>query len=761
MKKMKGSLIQSGHQSIVRGILNDKSVRVFSYGSRFYNENQFPILYWMDQFYSYVETENPSHFSYQDVENIWRRVNIPPDKNRIVIASTPQWVDRKVLNYLDGGILHEAFHSLYTLRGTSLNLSRIQGILDRHYDPKVAYAAKRSIFKSLINIFEDAFIERLGIQEFAGAKRKLQEVHNLVWEMESEGRRSQNLTSGFNLVSHVTCLLRDSLKPHLEMHHLDEYHEDAHKILKVLLADVVKKSYEIKDSYDCLEIAFETFNLLFKPSENETEDSESEEDTSSQESEDTEDSEENSEPEKENQSSDEEPSVDGSKETSQKDTESEDDLDSEKEEEPSETEEKESEADEDSSEEDEDSQDETSEDKEDEGEDKDTGDSVEDGSDNDDDDDGEGESSESVQDLKDKLEKSVQDETDGSDLDEEEIREIIQSFHDILDSLDQIEGMVDIAQSIQSVWDDRVLNNIQGLLPFTTEYDTITEISTLDTPEEISEYNRMSELVREDTLYIRPKILNFFKGETKSRMIHNQKKGRRLSNRSISQVVYKEKPKPFMSKEITKRKSSCVSILMDESGSMVHRKTIAKEILMTLAHTIGACQIPFEVVGFTTHNDLYRNFHNDTGKNIEDDDLDRYTRIDSMRYRVFRKFDEQFHANSYKKLLQVSSLGTTPLADAIEFSYLRIKQRPEDQKIVFVITDGEPAVRGKYTQSEWLEYIKTQVQDYGKEGVEVLFIGIGDASYVNRYPNSVFIPDRNSFAKEMSHFIFDQMKRLL
>jgi len=254
-------------------------------------------------------------------------------------------------------------------------------------------------------------------------------------------------------------------------------------------------------------------------------------------------------------------------------------------------------------------------------------------------------------------------------------------------------------------------------------------------------------------------MLSFFRGQKKTRRRHYQEKGRRLG-RGLTEVLHKKKPRPFQTKTTRKMKNSVVSLVLDESGSMCSYEEEARMILASLALTIGELRIPHEVLGFTTSRKNARQMDpNDDWREVQK----TFSRINPLRFRIFRKFDEPFNVNSYRKLTHTEATGLTPLPDAVEFAGSRLVTRKEQQKILIVVTDGQPYYQEmNWTDADYMNMMHRQVEQFKNMGVEVLFVGVGyDSSYVRQFSNSVHIRDTTNFTAEFNAFLMKQMKRLL
>ena len=109
-RRMRGSVFAAGHQALTRGILNDSRVKVISKGRSFYNSNNFCLLLFLHCIPDYFKLNGKvTKWTRHDVVEINKMIRTRlPNDNKIVIASTPVWVDEHYMDLLDGGILHEA-----------------------------------------------------------------------------------------------------------------------------------------------------------------------------------------------------------------------------------------------------------------------------------------------------------------------------------------------------------------------------------------------------------------------------------------------------------------------------------------------------------------------------------------------------------------------------------------------------------------------------------------------------------------------------
>ncbi len=184
----------------------------------------------------------------------------------------------------------------------------------------------------------------------------------------------------------------------------------------------------------------------------------------------------------------------------------------------------------------------------------------------------------------------------------------------------------------------------------------------------------------------------------------------------------------FMRREQPKEADYAITLLIDLSGSMkrggkIHEAFKASAVLSEVLNQIG---IKFSVVGFNSEMYDYKDFD--------------------------RELDDAVRRSSEQMLSEVYSDNAGANDDdwAVEQTSHRLQKREESQKILFVISDGQPAPSGRHgnrTDDFDLDYdgfdgqnLKKVVDDIIKDGnVKIIGLGLGrDTEHVKKYyPNSV------------------------
>lgn len=144
-----------------------------------------------------------------------------------------------------------------------------------------------------------------------------------------------------------------------------------------------------------------------------------------------------------------------------------------------------------------------------------------------------------------------------------------------------------------------------------------------------------------------------------------------------------------------------VGLLLDESGSMAScdRATYARASAIILYDFCQALHVPVMVYGHTT------------GK-------------DSVELYSYSEFDAIDREDQYR-LVDISARGSNRDGAALRFVAERLSHRPEELKLLILVSDGQPADTGYYgTAAE--EDLRGIQQEYRRKGILFVAAAIGD-----------------------------------
>jgi cobalamin biosynthesis protein CobT len=165
--------------------------------------------------------------------------------------------------------------------------------------------------------------------------------------------------------------------------------------------------------------------------------------------------------------------------------------------------------------------------------------------------------------------------------------------------------------------------------------------------------------------------------------------------------------------------NTAISVLIDTSGSMgcgsTSRSWYAKVAAIALAETFDALQIPFEMIGFESFDGF------GYGKLPSHQQGKHNFRTLSMHYHVYKAFKDNYKKVA-KRLADINGGEANNDGEAVLAVSKRLAARPEQRKILFVLSDGLP--RGGCDRDVLEKHLAETVKRVVASGIEVVAIGI-------------------------------------
>lgn len=182
-------------------------------------------------------------------------------------------------------------------------------------------------------------------------------------------------------------------------------------------------------------------------------------------------------------------------------------------------------------------------------------------------------------------------------------------------------------------------------------------------------------------------------------------------------------------------KDTIVTLLIDNSGSMRGRPiSIAAISADVLARTLERCGVKTEVLGFTTRawkGGQSREAWLAGGKPANPG------RLNDLRHIVYKKADEPWrHARKNLGLMMREGLLKENIdGEALLWAHTRLLARPEDRRILMVISDGAPVDDSTLSVNSagYLEQHLRKVIDWIERQSPVQLVAIGIGHDVTRY----------------------------
>ena len=218
-------------------------------------------------------------------------------------------------------------------------------------------------------------------------------------------------------------------------------------------------------------------------------------------------------------------------------------------------------------------------------------------------------------------------------------------------------------------------------------------------------------------------------------------------------------PLSFKQETESEFRDTVVTLLLDNSGSMRGRPiTVAATCADILARTLERCGVKVEILGFTT-----KAWKGGTAREtwLADGKPANPGRLNDLRHIVYKSADSPWRRarRNLGLMMREGLLKENIDGEALEWAHERLLARPEQRKILMMISDGAPVDDstlsvnpGTYLERhlrEVIAHIET------RSPVELLAIGIGH-DVTRYYARAVTITD----AEELGGAMTDKLAEL-
>src|SRR3954454_15196251 len=225
------------------------------------------------------------------------------------------------------------------------------------------------------------------------------------------------------------------------------------------------------------------------------------------------------------------------------------------------------------------------------------------------------------------------------------------------------------------------------------------------------------------------------------------------SARLVRIVIDPMQPLSFKQERDTKFRDTVVTLLLDNSGSMRGRPiTVAATCADILARTLERCGVSVEILGFTT-----RAWKGGQAREkwLKDGKPPNPGRLNDLRHIIYKSADHPWRRarRNLGLMMREGLLKENIDGEALLWAHNRLIARPEQRKILMMISDGAPVDDstlsvnpGNYLERHLravIELIET------RSPVELLAIGIGH-DVTRYYRRAVTIVDAEELAGAMT-----------
>jgi cobaltochelatase CobT len=292
---------------------------------------------------------------------------------------------------------------------------------------------------------------------------------------------------------------------------------------------------------------------------------------------------------------------------------------------------------------------------------------------------------------------------------------------------------------------------------FTTEWDEIVTASELCPGEELTRLRAMldRQVASMQSLIIRlanrlqrrlmAQQTREWEFDLEEGLLDASRLARIIASPTHALSYKREKPMDF--------RDTIVTLLLDNSGSMRGRPiTLAAISADILARTLERCGVKVEILGFTTRawkGGLSRDAWIKSGK------TPLPGRLNDLRHIIYKSADQPWrHARKNLGLMLREGLLKENIdGEALLWAFHRLQARPEQRKILMVISDGAPVDDSTLSVNpgNYLEQHLRAVIDWLQNHTDIELAAIGIGHDVTRYyRRAVTIADMEQLAPVMT-----------
>ncbi len=212
-------------------------------------------------------------------------------------------------------------------------------------------------------------------------------------------------------------------------------------------------------------------------------------------------------------------------------------------------------------------------------------------------------------------------------------------------------------------------------------------------------------------------------------------------------------PLSFKVEKDTEFRDTCVTLLLDNSGSMRGRPiSIAAICADVLARTLERCQVKVEILGFTT-----RAWKGGQSREqwLNEGRPQTPGRLNDLRHIIYKSADAPWRRSrdNLGLMMKEGLLKENIDGEALEWAHRRLAARREARKILMVISDGAPVDDSTLSVNP-ANYLEKHLRDVialveRRKLVELIAIGIGH-DVTRYYERAVTITDVEQLAGAMT-----------
>ena len=347
---------------------------------------------------------------------------------------------------------------------------------------------------------------------------------------------------------------------------------------------------------------------------------------------------------------------------------------------------------------------------------------------------------------------------------------------DLKDLKDDID--VDIQDAVQKTDDTSIDEEIESIMYpqnefktqhqtdysiYSSNYDEIIDAKDLVTNDEsLRLRNQLDNLIKPHISTIGKlanRLQRLLLAKQKTSWNYNLEEGI-LDNARLHRVIANPSyPLSFKEETENQFKDTVVTLLIDNSGSMRGRSiSLAAICADIIGSTLERCQIKTEILGFTT-----KHWKGGDSKKLWMINGSRANpgRLNDIRHIIYKSADNNWRRSRryFGAMLREGLLKENVDGEALAWSHERLLKRPEERKILIVISDGAPVDDSTLSanREDYLDnHLRQIIMQIEKDSpIELQAIGIGHD--VTKYYKNALTINR---AEELGEVLLDELTKL-
>lgn len=292
---------------------------------------------------------------------------------------------------------------------------------------------------------------------------------------------------------------------------------------------------------------------------------------------------------------------------------------------------------------------------------------------------------------------------------------------------------------------------------YTTQYDEVVPASALASQADLDNLRQQLDQklsqFQSVTSRLASKLQRLLMAKQARHWVFDEEDGI-IDSRKLSRIIiHPDENRIYKYEKDTEFRDTVVTLLIDNSGSMRGRPiTIAALSADIISRTLERCGVKVEILGFTTKEWKGGNSYKAWIKN---DRPAKAGRLNDLRHIIYKSADSSWRKarRNLALMLKDGILKENIDGEALIWAYERLLARPEQRRIMMVISDGAP-VDDSTLSVNGGSYLDTHLRDVIKriesgKAVELVAIGIGH-DVTRYYQRAVTISEIDKLGETMT-----------